>query len=86
MYVLVNDQKVYFQGADTTNAKAGTPNRIKFSTEFTLKEGNNSVLVVARESSDFASRRAVLIRRRPAEVAQKVAPASASKPAKSATP
>ncbi|EPX58799.1 Carboxyl-terminal protease precursor [Cystobacter fuscus DSM 2262] len=73
MYVLVNDQKVYFQGADT-NAKAGTPHRIKFSTEFTLKEGNNSVLVVARESSDFASRRAVLIRRRAAEVAQKLAP------------
>ncbi len=86
MYVLVNDQKVYFQGVDT-KAKAGEPQKLKFSTEFSLKEGNNSVLVVARESTDFASRRTLVIRRRPAEVAQKVAtPASATKPAKSATP
>ncbi|HZI07552.1 MAG TPA: peptidase S41, partial [Archangium sp.] len=85
MYVLVNDQKVYFQGVDT-KAKAGEPQKLKFSTEFSLKEGNNSVLVVARESTDFASRRTLVIRRRPAEVAQKVAPASATKPPKSATP
>ena len=83
--MLVNDQKVYFQGVDT-KAKAGEPHKLKFSTEFSLKEGNNSVLVVARESTDFASRRTLVIRRRPAEVAQKVTPASATKPAKSATP
>ncbi|KFA93544.1 MXAN_5808 family serine peptidase [Archangium violaceum] len=85
MYVLVNDQKVYFQGVDP-KAKGGEPQKLKFSTEFSLKEGNNSVLVVARESTDFASRRTLVIRRRPAEVAQKVTPATASKPAKSATP
>ena len=86
MYVLVNDQKVYFQGVDT-KAKAGEPHKLKFSTEFSLKEGNNSVLVVARESTDFASRRTLVIRRRPAEVAQKVAaPATATKPGKPATP
>jgi carboxyl-terminal processing protease len=37
------------------------------------------VLVVARESTEFASRRTLVIRRRPAEVAQKVTtPASAA--------
>jgi carboxyl-terminal processing protease len=87
VYVLVNDQKVYFQGVDP-KAKDGEPRKLKFSTEFNLKEGNNSVLVVARESPEFASRRTLVIRRRPAEVAQKVAtPAPATaKPAKSATP
>ncbi|MCE9667341.1 S41 family peptidase [Myxococcus stipitatus] len=69
VYVLVNDQKVYFKGVDP---KGGEPNSLKFSTEFALKEGNNNVLVVARESTDFASRRTLVIRRRPAEVAQKV--------------
>lgn len=70
VYVLVNDQKVYFKGVDP---KGGEPNTLKFSTEFALKEGNNNVLVVAREDSDFASRRTLVIRRRPAEVAQKMA-------------
>ncbi|WP_257459909.1 MXAN_5808 family serine peptidase [Archangium lipolyticum] len=89
MYILVNDQKVYFQGVDQ-NAKANEPRKLKFTTEFSLKEGNNNVLVVARESTDFASRRTLVIRRRPAELAQKLgsaaAPASATKPGKSATP
>jgi carboxyl-terminal processing protease len=86
MYVLVNDQKVYFQGVDT-KARAGEPQKLKFTTEFSLKEGNNSVLVVARESTDFASRRTLVIRRRPAEVAQKLtAPATVTKPAKAVTP
>ncbi|QRK03968.1 PDZ domain-containing protein [Archangium violaceum] len=85
MYVLVNDQKVYFQGANTHGK--GEPHKLKFSTEFSLKEGNNAVLVVARESTDFASRRTLVIRRRPAEMAQKVAaPATATKPTKSVTP
>ncbi len=65
VYVLVNDQKVFFKGAD------GEP-KIRFSTEFALKEGNNSVLVVARESQDFATRKTVVIRRRPAAIAQKL--------------
>ncbi|MCP3061927.1 S41 family peptidase [Myxococcus sp. K38C18041901] len=69
VYVLVNDQKVFFKGVDPAK---GEPNTLKFSTEFTLKEGNNNVLVVARESTDFASRRTLVIRRRPAEVAQTV--------------
>ncbi|WP_434382748.1 MXAN_5808 family serine peptidase [Melittangium boletus] len=87
MYVLVNDQKVYFQAVDPTKVKGNAPQRLKFSTDFALKEGNNSVLVVARESTDFASRRTLVIRRRPAEMAQKLtAPGQATKPAKTVTP
>jgi len=68
LYVLVNDQKVFFQ---TMNAKNGDATKLKFSTDFALKEGNNHVLVVAREGQDFASRKTLVIRRRPAAVAQK---------------
>ncbi len=68
VYVLVNDQKVFFKGR-----AADDEDRLKFTTEFTLKEGNNYVTVVARESQDFASRKTVVIRRRPAAVAQKMA-------------
>ncbi|KFE59524.1 Carboxyl-terminal protease precursor [Hyalangium minutum] len=69
VYVLVNDQKVYFKAVDP---KGEEPRKLKFSTEFALKEGNNNVLVVAREDADFASRKTLVIRRRPAEVAQKL--------------
>lgn len=69
VYVLVNDQKVFFKGAATgEDAKKA----VKFTTEFPLKEGNNTVTVVARESEDFAARRTVVIRRRPAAVAQEM--------------
>ena len=67
VYVLVNDQKVFFQGRN-----AGEEGRIKFTTEFPLKEGNNLVTVVARESQDFSGRKTVVIRRRPAAVAQQI--------------
>ena len=70
VYVLVNDQKVFFSGV---NPKASDSKSLKFSTDFTLKEGNNTVLVVARETPDFASRRMLVIRRRPAAMAQQVA-------------
>jgi carboxyl-terminal processing protease len=46
---------------------------MKFSTDFPLKEGNNNVLIVAREGPEFASRKSLVIRRRPAAVAQKLA-------------
>jgi carboxyl-terminal processing protease len=70
VYVLVNDQKVFFKGVDP---KGTEPKSMKFSTDFTLKEGNNTVVVVARETPDFASRRMLVIRRRPEVMAQKVA-------------
>ncbi|MHB8878695.1 MAG: MXAN_5808 family serine peptidase, partial [Myxococcaceae bacterium] len=69
VYVLVNDQKVFFKGA---GPEAGDAPTLKFSANFALKEGSNHVLVVARESQDFASRKTLVIRRRPATVAQKV--------------
>ena len=69
MYVLVNDQKVFFKGVDPK----ADPHQVKFTTEFPLKEGNNSVLVVAREDAEFASRKTLVIRRRPPAVAEKVA-------------
>ncbi len=69
VFVLVNDQKVFFKGASPDDN-----GKVKFSTEFSLKEGNNLVTVVARETQDFASRKSVVIRRRPAAVAQKATP------------
>jgi carboxyl-terminal processing protease len=74
VYVLVNDQKVFFRGHE-----AGDDEKLKFTTEFALKEGNNLVTVVARESADFSSRKTVVIRRRPAAVAQKLPPPAPTK-------
>lgn len=76
VFVMVNDQKVFFRGASPEDN-----GKLKFSTEFSLKEGNNLVTVIARESADFASRKSVVIRRRPAAVAQKAGePSNQAKP------
>jgi carboxyl-terminal processing protease len=70
MYVLVNDQKVFFKGKPVGEEGA---NRIRFSTQFSLKEGNNQVTIVARQSEDFAARRTLMIHRRSAaQVAQEL--------------
>ena len=69
VYVLVNDQKVYFKAVDP---KGKEPHSLRFTTDFALDEGNNVVLVVARESPDFANRRALVVRRNPAALASKV--------------
>jgi carboxyl-terminal processing protease len=66
--VMVNDQKVFFKGHE----KSSGPQE-KFSTEFLLKQGNNIITVVARQSSDFATRKSVIVRRRAPAVAQKEA-------------
>lgn len=66
VFVLVNDQKVYFRSATPEDG-----GKVKFTTDFSLKEGNNLVTIVARESQDFATRKSVVIRRRPPAVAQK---------------
>jgi carboxyl-terminal processing protease len=76
MYVLVNDQKVFFKGAAPADE-----GKLKFTTEFALKEGNNLITVVARESADFAGRKTIVVRRRPAAVAAKL-PAEAPTQAK----
>ncbi|MEW6430543.1 MAG: MXAN_5808 family serine peptidase [Myxococcota bacterium] len=59
LFVLVNDQKVFFKGRSAEDG-----DKVKFTTEFPLKEGNNLVTVVARESQDFATRKTLVIRRR----------------------
>ncbi len=71
VFVLVNDQKVFFKGAGPEDG-----GKVKFSTEFPLKEGNNLVTIVARETQDFATRRSIVIRRRPPAVAQKLSETS----------
>ena len=49
------------------------PTKLKFTTDFPLKEGTNSVVVVARQTQDFSSRKVLILRRRPADVAQALA-------------
>ncbi|MBL9037388.1 MAG: PDZ domain-containing protein [Archangium sp.] len=66
VFVLVNDQKVFFKARSPDDG-----DRVKFTTDFALKEGNNLITVVARESPDYATRKSVVIRRRPPVVAQK---------------
>src|SRR5215813_11116375 len=70
MYVLVNDQKVFFR---TSDSPKNEPTKLKFTTDFPLKEGTNSVVVVARQTQDFSSRKVLILRRRPADVAQALA-------------
>ncbi len=70
MYILVNDQKVFFR---TSDSPKNEPTKLKFATEFPLKEGANTVMVVARQTQDFASRKVLIIRRRPAAVAEALA-------------
>jgi carboxyl-terminal processing protease len=67
LYIFVNDQKVFFR----TSAQGGTTN-LDFSTEFPLKLGNNTVLVVAREDDEFVGRRTLIIHRGGTEVAQQM--------------
>jgi carboxyl-terminal processing protease len=67
VYVFVNDQKVFFKVVP----EQGASSTVEFSTEFTLKPGNNAVTVFAREDEEFQARRTVVVyRRAPAEVAQ----------------
>jgi carboxyl-terminal processing protease len=75
VYVLVNDQKVFFKGKGPDD-----DGRMKVTTEFPLKEGNNYVTVVARESSDYAGRKTIVVRRRPAAFASKSEGKPATRP------
>ncbi len=70
MFVLVNDQKVFFR---TSDSPKNEPTKLRFTTDFPLKDGANSVVVVARQTQDFASRKVLILRRRPAAVAQALA-------------
>jgi carboxyl-terminal processing protease len=79
VYVLVNDQKVYFKAAGAPPTAKG-PVKIPFSADVPLKEGNNAVLVVARETGEFSSRKTLFVRRRGNAVAQ-TAPGAPPPPA-----
>jgi carboxyl-terminal processing protease len=62
----VNDQKVFFKVVPE-----GKTGDISFSADLTLKPGNNTVTVVAREDEEFQTRRSLIVHRRePTEVAQ----------------
>ncbi|MCC6335479.1 MAG: PDZ domain-containing protein [Myxococcales bacterium] len=61
LFVLVNDQKVFFKGKGEEDG-----DKVKFTTEFPLKEGNNLVTVIARQTQDFSTRKTIVVRRRPA--------------------
>jgi len=74
VYIMVNEQKVFFKGADSNQQQ------MSFSTDFALKEGNNSVLVVARETPEFSSRKTLVIRRAPPAMAQRMTHTVASSP------
>jgi carboxyl-terminal processing protease len=58
MYIFVNEQKVFFR---TTGDKP--EEKIAFTTEFPLKPGNNTVLVVAREDDQLVGRKTLIIHR-----------------------
>jgi carboxyl-terminal processing protease len=83
LYVLVNDQKVFFRTADPTK---GTPEKMKFTTDFPLKDGNNFVMVVARQTPEFASKQLLVIRKRPSAVAAKTVGQGATTPPTAAAP
>jgi carboxyl-terminal processing protease len=66
VFVFVNDRKVFFKVVPE-----GKTGDISFEADVTLKPGNNTVTVVAREDEEFQTRRSLIVHRaRPAEVAQ----------------
>jgi carboxyl-terminal processing protease len=69
VFVMVNDQKVFFRVLPETDATS----RLEFETDLPLKAGNNTVTVFAREDDEFQGHRTFhVFRRPPAEVAQGV--------------
>ncbi len=66
LYVFVNEQKVFFKAASEEGGKS-----IEFSADCPLKEGNNTVLVVARKDQDLMARKLLIMHRRAAQLAQK---------------
>ncbi|MCL2626763.1 MAG: S41 family peptidase [Cystobacterineae bacterium] len=57
VYVLVNDKKVFFKSNPQNSS------RLEFSTRIPLKNGDNAISVIARESEDFSSRKTFFIRK-----------------------
>jgi len=57
MFILVNDQKIFFKSTPPNSAQ------LEFSTRIPLKYGDNGITVIARGSEDFASRKTFFIRK-----------------------
>jgi len=57
MFIMVNEQKVFFK----SNSKNSS--ELEFSARIPLKHGDNGISVIARESEDFASRKTFFIRK-----------------------
>ena len=57
MFIMVNEQKVFFKSHSQNNSK------LEFSARIPLKHGDNGISVIARESEDFASRKTFFVRK-----------------------
>ncbi len=66
LYIFVNDQKVFFRTAGNKSV-----DKLDFTTSFSLKPGNNTVLVVAREDDELIGRKTLIIHRGDRELAQR---------------
>jgi carboxyl-terminal processing protease len=79
--IFVDNEKVYFHtAAGDASATNGKATNMPFTTEFPLKVGNNSVLIVAREDDDFSAQRTLVINRRAPAVAERKTPEAPPKP------
>jgi carboxyl-terminal processing protease len=73
--IFVNNEKVFFRTAsavptDATAPKTKAGPRMNFATDFPLKSGNNTVLVVVRQNDDLLSQKTLVIHRRAPAFAQ----------------
>ncbi|HVO20050.1 MAG TPA: MXAN_5808 family serine peptidase [Anaeromyxobacter sp.] len=60
LYVLVNDQKVFFK----VQPESGATSRMDFATDVPLKPGANAIHVVAEEDEEFRSVRSITVLRK----------------------
>jgi len=63
MFILVNDQKIFFKSNPLNSSQ------LEFSARIPLKHGDSGISVIARGSEDFASRKTFFIRKDKAEEA-----------------
>jgi carboxyl-terminal processing protease len=65
-------RKVFFRTARKPGQQAvGSPTQLDFHTELTLKPGNSTVVIIAREDDDLQSQRTIVVHRKQPVVAQK---------------
>jgi len=74
VFIFANDQKVFFKVVPET----GAASKMDFAADIPLKQGNNVIMVFAREDEEFQTRRTFYVNRRgPAQVAQEARSAPA---------